>query len=179
MYKITTAFSLTELMIVVAIAAFISAIAIPNYKIYINKANVTDMISTMDPCQVQVYQYFLQNGSFPDGSTVPVTCYGQTIPSGSMSAALKEGITASYTVSGTNTSNNYYADFTVNHPSVMAISATGASTTTPANLHIRLKQTNATSAGGGGDLQYQCGVVTSDPNQVPSKYLPSACTASF
>lgn len=163
--KIITAFSLTELMIVVAIAAFITAIAIPNYKTYVTKAKVTTMISTIEPCQTQVYQTFLQTASFP----ATVTCYGQSITSSITTNALKGNIYAAYTVAA----DGSYAQFQVRSNDVVM-----PGTTTLANLYIRIVQTAFTSTGG-GDMNYLCGTLASDSNSVPTKYLPSGCSDSL
>jgi prepilin-type N-terminal cleavage/methylation domain-containing protein len=174
MYKIIialiTAFSLTELMIVVAIAAFIAAIAIPNYKVYVNKATVSQMISTIDPCQVQVYQYFLQNATFPAAGTV--ACYGQTLPSAISASTtpyaspLKNGVSAAYNT-GTDGSGNPYGQFQLQ-------ANVTASTGNIANVYIRLGQSAATSVGG-GDITYICGTLSSDANAMPTNYLPASC----
>lgn len=158
--KIITAFSLTELMIVVAIAALITAIAIPNYKTYVSKARVTNMISTIEPCQTQVYQTFLQTASFP----ATVTCYGQSV-SGTTPALLKDKIYVAYTVGASGS----YAQFQVQSDDLVT------SGTTRANLYIRITQTAFTYYGG-GDISYSCGTITSDTNRVPDKYLPSGCS---
>lgn len=160
--KIIKAFSLTELMIVVAIAAFITAIAIPNYKTYVNKARVTNMISTIDPCQTQVYQTFLQTASFP----ATVTCYGQSITGTMTTTALKGNVQAAYTTGSS--AGGTYAQFQVQSNDVVA------SGTTPANLYIRMYQT-ASTAYGGGDLKYCCGTLSTDVRSVSAKYLPAGC----
>ena len=163
--KIITAFSLTELMIVVAIAALITAIAIPNYKTYVSKARVTNMISTIEPCQTQVYQTFLQTASFP----ATVTCYGQSVSSSMTVTALKGNVYAAYTVGP----NNSYAQFQVQSNDVLASDGTSL-----ANLYIRITQTAFTYYGG-GDISYSCGTITTDGNRVPDKYLPSGCAAQL
>lgn len=159
--KIIKAFSLTELMIVIAIVAFISAVAVPNYKVYLNKSKVTNMISTIEPCQTQVYQTFLQTASFPP----TVTCYGKSLNATmSTGSALRGNINAAYIVAA----DGSYAQFQV-QSDIVSVG------TTLANLYIRFTQSSVTSYGG-GDIGYLCGIVSSDANSMPAKYLPAGCT---
>lgn len=143
----STAFSLTELMIVIAIVALISAAAIPNYKTYINKSKVAAMIAVVDPCKVSLYQEFMQTGSLPN----QVACYGKLL---GIPVLLKDGITASYAVS------NGVATFTLNSD----IKTDAGST---ANLYIKFTVTD-------GDLVYSCGALGGS-NPIPTKYLPTNC----
>ncbi len=162
------AFSLTELMIVVAIVAFLSAIALPNYKAYVNKATVTNMISIVDPCQTQVYQYFLQNATFPDGTpSAPVACYGQ--PLGGTPVVLKDNVSVAYTVN-TSSGGNKYAQFQIQSSSIKV-------NNTLANLYIIFTQGGSSVSFGGGDLVYNCGALSGDANAMPTRYLPSGCNS--
>lgn len=158
--KIIRAFSLTELMIVIAIVAFISAVAVPNYKSYLNKSKVTNMISTIEPCQIQVYQTFLQTASFPQ----TVTCYGKSLNATMSTSSLRGNINAAYIVAA----DGSFAQFKV-QSDVVSVG------TTLANLYIRFTQSSLTSYGG-GDIGYLCGTVSSDANSMPTKYLPAGCT---
>lgn len=152
------AFSLIELMLVVAISAAISAVAIPNYKDYVNKAKVAEMISTIDSCQTQIYQFFLKNGSFPDGSAnQQVICQGQRLSSSSIT--LRGKISASYSATTT------YSQFIVTNSDLHA-----SSSTTPYNLYIRLTIDSS------GDIKYSCGWPSSESNGVPLSIMPSSCT---
>ena len=164
------AFSLTELMIVVAIVAFLSAIALPNYKAYVNKATVTNMISIVDPCQTQVYQYFLQNATFPDPVGTPssiVACYGQSLSV--TPALLKDNVYVAYTVN-TSGGGNKYAQFKVQSSSIKV-------NNTLANLYIIFTQGGSSVSFGGGDLVYNCGALSGDTNSMPTNYLPSGCNS--
>ena len=153
-----TAFSLVELMLVVAISAGISAVAIPNYKNYINKAKVINMISLIDPCQTQIYQYYLKNGAFPDGSTSqPVTCQGITLSTSAK--LLKDKIKAAYN----QTSNECI--FTVTHTD---LHPSGAPTQLyPLQIKLTIDNTS-------GDISFSCRPGTSDPS-MPPDYMPANC----
>lgn len=154
------AFSLTELMVVVAIAAIIAAVATPNYKAYLNRAKVSNMISTIEPCKIQVYQAFIQTGTFPD----KVSCHNKTLTSAMSTSPLKDEIYAAYTVA----SDNSYVEFTLKSDITLE------SSNEKANLYIKLAQTGATTTSGGGDLVYSCGIL-GHANPMPTKYLPSGC----
>ena len=59
-------FTLIELMIVVTIIAILSALAIPSYLNYTNRAKVVSALQRAAQVKIQVSEYFLATGSFPD-----------------------------------------------------------------------------------------------------------------
>lgn len=59
------AFSLIELMVVIAIVALLAAVAVPQYKSYIIKANTAKVVTTLDALTQRVIQYSAENGIFP------------------------------------------------------------------------------------------------------------------
>ncbi|ENZ5480858.1 hypothetical protein P805_03304 [Serratia marcescens BIDMC 44] len=56
-------FTLIELMVVIAIIAILSAIGIPAYQRYIQKAAMTDMLQTMSPYKLAVELCVLDEGA--------------------------------------------------------------------------------------------------------------------
>lgn len=56
-------FTLIELMIVVAIVAILSAIGIPSYQNYLQRAALTDMLQTMVPYKTAVELCTIEHGS--------------------------------------------------------------------------------------------------------------------
>ena len=74
------AFSLVELMVVIAIIGILSAIAVPSYKNYVTRAKVVEMISITDNIQsIIAQQYSLGNTTWTDfatlGATAPTSTY--------------------------------------------------------------------------------------------------------
>lgn len=85
-------FTLIELMVVIAIIAILSAIGIPAYQRYIQKAAMTDMLQAMVPYKMAIELCALENGS-------PTGCNGGSrgIPVGTpsryvSSIEIKQGV---------------------------------------------------------------------------------------
>lgn len=156
-------FSLIELMIVIVITAMISVVAIPNYKAHINKAKVTQAIAMIDFCKNDVYQYFIKNGSFPNGTdpNQTVNCQGQVLSS---TFVLIPAITATNPENSDNprkvqvnyTLNNTTARFTLVHQDVKENNST-------CNIFIDLINNN-------GDIITSCST-----NCVNRSFFPVDC----
>ena len=64
--KLTAAFSLIELMVVIAIVALLTAIAVPSYQGYLQQSKVTEIFSlSSDQMKQWQIQYNLGGGDFP------------------------------------------------------------------------------------------------------------------
>jgi type IV pilus assembly protein PilE len=59
-----TGFTLIEVMIVVAIIAILSAIAVPNYSEYVTRSRITDGIAGLAGMRVKMEQYFQDNRTY-------------------------------------------------------------------------------------------------------------------
>lgn len=57
-------FTLIEVMIVVAIVAILSAIAIPSYNDYVTRSQLTEAFSRLSEVRVKMEQYFQDNRSY-------------------------------------------------------------------------------------------------------------------
>jgi type IV pilus assembly protein PilE len=64
-----TGFTLIEVMIVVAIIAILSAIAVPNYSEYVIRSRITDAISGLAGMRVKMEQYFQDNRTYVGACT--------------------------------------------------------------------------------------------------------------
>ncbi|XVJ71925.1 MAG: prepilin-type N-terminal cleavage/methylation domain-containing protein [Rhizobacter sp.] len=58
------AFTLIEVMIVVAIVAILAAIAIPSYRDYILRGNITDAVTALGSMQASMEQHFQDNKTY-------------------------------------------------------------------------------------------------------------------
>lgn len=64
-YAYGLAFSLIELMIVIAIVGILSAVALPAYRDYIVKAKVSRALPIMGKLKALAAEYYIVNGRFP------------------------------------------------------------------------------------------------------------------
>ena len=82
----TRGFTLIELMIVVAIVAILSAIAIPAYTSYVTRSKLTEAFSNLSSMSVAMQQYYQDNRSYVDvtsaSSPDPYPCATANLPVG-------------------------------------------------------------------------------------------------
>jgi len=69
MNRYSSGFTLVELMIVVAIIAIISAIAIPAYNNYIREAQFAATKANVEPLRLILEDFWLDNSTYGDGGT--------------------------------------------------------------------------------------------------------------
>ncbi len=79
-------FTLIELMIVVAVIAILSAIAIPAYTGYVTRSKLTEAFSNLSSMSVAMQQYYQDNRTYADvtsaSSPDPWPCATANLPTG-------------------------------------------------------------------------------------------------
>ncbi len=117
------AFTLIELMVVVAIVGILAAIAYPSYSDYVAKARRADAATVLMENSQWMERYFTQNNSYLNGAVNPV------LP---ILEAPKDGGTKYYDIafSGTNTQTTY--TLTATPKGTMSSDACGTLTLTEA-----------------------------------------------
>ena len=97
-------FTLTELMIVVAIIGILASIALPNYTQYIIRANRAAAQSEMLAIANRQEQYLLANRAYADKSIIESSGYSLPLEVGdkySYAIAIGAGVAPSYTITFT------------------------------------------------------------------------------
>jgi type IV pilus assembly protein PilE len=69
-FERASGFTLIELMIVVAIVAILSAIAVPSYREYVQRARITEALAILNEARMRMENYFQDNRSYPTAGCV-------------------------------------------------------------------------------------------------------------
>jgi type IV pilus assembly protein PilE len=69
--KLERGFTLIEMMVVVAVIAILTAIAVPAYQNYVIKAKIPDATSNLATYRVRMEQYFQDNGKYTSSAGAP------------------------------------------------------------------------------------------------------------
>lgn len=125
-------FTLIELMVVVAIIAILSAIALPSYSDYITRGKITEAVAGLSDIRVRMEQYFQDNRSYVSAGT---TC-GAALPGDTSNFAFTcSGAADTYTATATGASTSsmngfvYTVDQSNARQTTRAISGWATSTT--------------------------------------------------
>ena len=68
--RLQLAFTLVELVIVVAIIGTLAALAIPSYQNYVIRAQVSEGLNLVGPFKVAAAEYYHNNGAFPPDNAI-------------------------------------------------------------------------------------------------------------
>lgn len=69
----SSGFTLTELMIAIAIMGILAAIVVPNYTVQINRAKLSDAVNQLAQLRLSIERVFQNNGTYKDPANV-ATC---------------------------------------------------------------------------------------------------------
>ena len=113
--RIQKGFTLIEIMVVVAVIAILSAIAIPSYSDYIRRARITEATSTLGTMRVKMEQFFQDNRSYAGACTVPPggnSVANLPAPTGFFTFACPNRTATTYTITATGNAGSSMAGFT-------------------------------------------------------------------
>jgi type IV pilus assembly protein PilA len=156
-------FTLIELMIVVAIIGILAAIAIPAYKTYTIRAQISEGLGFADAAKVAVSETYTANGAWPTTNTG-----------------------AGLDATATNISSKYVQSVTVGANGVITV-AFGNQIDSAITAGMAINYTPGLSAN--GDISWTCNTKAFPTNvtasvtpalptsAVPAKYLPANCRA--
>jgi type IV pilus assembly protein PilA len=100
MKRLEQGFTLIELMIVVAIIGILAAVAIPSYKDYTARAQVTEAVSLTSQYKTSLAEYFSSNGAWPSFTDMGGTTAGKYVGSLTFSGASGSTIVVQATMRG-------------------------------------------------------------------------------
>lgn len=157
-------FSLIELMVVIAIVAVLSAVAVPAYRDYTARAKFAEILSFSETLQKYVQDYRNKNGSWPNSTSWTLVNSGN----------IRD---YEYYVPGADTSK-VYIHIRPNpgvYPGQVAVSPDDQ---TPSSLgpHLIIRGYDDNS----GTFRFHCGYdLRGAPFGIPSQYLPASCQSQF
>lgn len=140
-------FSLIELMVVIAIVAVLSAIAVPSYKNYTAKAKISSSMSIFDKFKTEEMLTFSKTGTF--------SFTNAWLP-------LNIGVISNYGLYSGSIQNLVYIH-------LQLISNVYPGQTNPVWLLMQLQ------ANSNGTFSSICGVDSRAPYQIPLEYMPAGC----
>ena len=149
------AFTLIELMIVVAIIGILAAMALPAYQDYVKRAHISEGLVLSAGAKMAILEYFSSNNTFPKSDSEDNKCDSAT------DCNTLVGLDSIENISG-----NAVDSLAVGNNGVITI--TYNSKVDESNNLLTLTPTNA-----GGSITWACASAAS--NGVNARYLPSRC----
>lgn len=113
-------FTLIEVMVVVAIIAILTAIAVPQYSDYVTRSKIPGAVSGLSDVRVRMEQYFQDNRTYVGGCTSLPSATDFTFACSNVQAA-------TYTVTATGTGPMTGFSYTVDQSNARATTITGVS----------------------------------------------------
>jgi len=162
---ICNAFSLIELMVVIAIVGLLAAVAVPAYKAYTTKTIVTQGVTLMERISKDLQQQYESTGAYP----ASIIVNGVTIANASWGIVnVGDVYGVSYTV-GSSTNGFMLQASLLGLNAISGYVTPGSGTVNSANstLSYSIIQTN-------GLYKVHCGQYP-DGNDIPLAYLPASC----
>ena len=153
MKNLQWAFTLIELMIVIAIIGILAAIALPAYQDYVKRAHVSEGLVLSASAKIAVSEYFATHGAFPQTAT---NC------NGAANCNTVLGLDDADKIKG-----NAVTKIAVGDGGIIEIIYNDKIDAT--NNSLSLTPKNSAS----GSIQWEC--ASSSSNGVEARYLPSSC----
>jgi len=140
-------FTLIELMIVVAIIGILAAIAIPAYKDYTIRAQVSEGLSLASGAKAAVSEYYMDSGDFPISND-------------------EAGISDAATIIG-----RYATDVTVGPLGIITVTYNNATTHSDLVADGGVLVLTPSAGVGQASVTWDCDTAST----LPAKWLPAAC----
>jgi type IV pilus assembly protein PilE len=136
MKHIEAGFTLIEVMIVVAIIAILSAIAMPSYNEYIIRGRIPDAVSTLSDTRVKMEQYFQDNRTYV-GACATGTVAPAPSATPNFSFACSDQTASAYLITATGTTGRMASfTYTIDQAGARATTAVPAGWTAAANCWV-------------------------------------------